>query len=228
MIAGIYKLNFNNTDKVYIGQSLGIEGRIRSHISNFTNAKGAPKLLKAHKDYGYHSYDVVLECLASELDSAEAEAIEIFDSVNNGFNTLPNASVPCNYGSNNGYSKYTQEQYYSILKGLLDKPAKEVAQELNVSIYVVRHIAALEAHQWLEEEYPYEYSLLRKRKDIKNNFGKSYPQLLSPDGVLYTVNNVTQFAIEHNLLQPKVSDVLHGHRKTHKGWTRAQIVHKVE
>lgn len=219
MITGIYKLNFNNTDKVYIGQSLGIEGRIRSHISNFTTQKGASKLLEAHTVYGYRSYDVVLECAASELDNAEVEAIEIFNSINNGFNTIPGASVPCNYGSDNGYSKYTQEQYYAILKGLINKTAREVAESLGVSIYVVRHIAALEAHQWLEEEYPYEYSLLRKRKEIKHNFGKTYPQLRSPSGIIYTVHNVTQFALEHDLLQPKVSDLLHGHRKVHKGWT---------
>ncbi len=228
MITGIYKLNFNNTDKVYIGQSLGIEGRIRSHISSFNNEKASPKLQEAHKVYGYRSYDIVLECTASELDFAEEEAIEIFNAINNGFNTLPGASVPCSYGSNNGYSKYTQEQYYAILKGLLDNTAREVAQNLDVSIFVVRHIAALESHQWLEEEYPYEYSLLRKRKEVKNNFGKTYSQLLSPSGELYVVNNMTQFALEHGLLQPKVSDLLHGHRKSHKGWTRPQVVNKVE
>lgn len=220
MITGIYKLNFNNTNKVYIGQSLGIEGRIRSHISNFNTEKGAPKLLEAHREYGYSSYDVVLECTASELDSAEIEAIEIFNAVSMGFNTLIGTSVPCNYGSTNGYSKYTNEQYYSILKGLLLKTAREVSQELGISIYTIRHIASLEAHQWLEERYPEEYTLLRKRKAIKNNFGKTYAQLRSPTGEIYTINNVTQFAVEHGLLQPKVSDVLHGHRKSHKGWTK--------
>lgn len=221
MLTGIYKLNFNNTHKVYIGQSIGIEGRIRSHISSFNTGKCAPKLLEAHSTQGYSSYDVILECAASELDVAEVEAIDIYNSVDDGFNTLIGASVPHNYGADNASSLYTESQYYDILKNLLTKSTREVSEELGVSLYVVRHIAALETHQWLEEAYPLEYSQLRKRKDIRNNFGKVYPQLRSPTGTLYTVSNMTQFSKENNLLQPKVSDVLHGHRKSHKGWTLA-------
>lgn len=225
MTIGIYKLNFYDTDKLYIGQSVNIEQRILAHKSSFRKNKASPKLQKACNDYGYKDYNILLECTPQELDPLEKEAIQIFNSINNGFNILNGASVPCNYGIHNVNAQYDEETYYNILilLGQTDPSitARRISELLGVSLYVVRHIAALESHTWLEERYPEEYRKVVERKSIKHNFGIHHKKLLGPDGCIYEVKNVSDFARNHGLLQPKVSDVLNGRRNHHKGWTLA-------
>lgn len=224
MTIGIYKLEFNNTNKVYIGQSSNIEKRWISHISNLNLGKATKKLQEAHNLYGINTYSIVLECTIEELDKAEAEAIEIFDSYNKGFNSTNSATGPCFKGQDNASAREDNATYELILKLLvqveptLDK--RTIAELCNVSIYVVRHIAALESHTWLKEKFPIEYALLEKQKALPYYYGTQYPKLLSPEGVIWDITHITNFSKQHNLLQPKVTEVLRGTRKSHKGWTR--------
>jgi len=225
MTVGIYKLNFFNTEKCYIGQSVNIENRIIAHKSSFKKGTASPKLQAAYHTYGYKGYEIILECQADELDDIEKEAIEIFSSIEDGFNALNGASVPCNYGIYNINSQYAEETYYNILQllGQTDPvlTVRNISETLNVSLYVVRHIAALESHTWLKDKYPEEYKKVIERKSIKYNFGIQHKKLVSPTGEIHEVKNVSHFARLHGLLQPKVSDVLNGRRNHHRGWTLA-------
>ena len=61
-------------------------------------------------------------------------------------------------------------------------------------------------------------------EEIRNKWAQShrkqtYPVLLSPDGVEYTLINATQFARDHNLLQQSVSKLVNHQLTHHKGWT---------
>lgn len=226
MTTGIYKINFNGTDKVYIGQSLNIETRMVGHLCALRKQKITAKLQDAYNTYGIKDYEVILECNASELDTAESEAIEIFDSYNNGFNTLPSASVPCNYGTDNINSQHSVEEYARVLRLLVQvNPTltkREIQEITGVSIYIIRHIASLESHCWLKELYPEDYAKLEALKGNKYYYGKQYLPVRSPDGTIYEVTHVTNFAKEHGLLQPKLTEVLKGTRNHHKGWTLVQ------
>lgn len=223
MTCGIYILKFNGTDSVYIGQSTDIEDRFIKHLSAFRRRAAPPKLQQAYDTLGIPEMEILIECKISELNDAEREAIDIYDSVNSGFNTLAEAGSPVLHGDMVGTSKYSNAQYVEVLKLLVqDSPtlSKRQIQELTgVSLYTIRHIAALESHAWLKEEEPLLYAKLERIKHTKPMYrGVARPKIVSPEGITYEVEHITNFAKEHGLLQPKLSEVLKGTRNHHKGW----------
>lgn len=224
MTIGIYKLEFSGTDKVYIGQSIDINSRFIQHKSAMRLGTAAPKLQEAYNTYGYPTITILLEGESKELNSMEDEAITVFDSVLNGFNSLKESGPPMLYGENAGQAKESNEVYLWILELLVSTPSlskREIENITGVSIYTIRHIAALESHCWLKEVSPENYEkLIRIKHDKPYYYGTAYPKLLSPDGIVYEVGHMTNFSKEHGLLQPKVSEVLKGTRKSHKGWTK--------
>jgi len=225
MTCGIYKLNFNNTDKVYIGQSLDISSRWYKHTSSFTRCAAPEKLQLAYDTYGMPSIEILLECTPTELNAVEKEAIEIFDSVENGYNTLEESGNPIMYGEASGMYRYANHQYIDVLYLLVQKTPtlskREIEALTGVSIYTIRHIAALESHCWLETECPKEYAELKRIKEEEPyNYGLQYPPIISPDGIVYQVKHATNFAKENGLLQPKLTALLRGTRNMHKGWVR--------
>lgn len=222
MTIGIYKLIFNDTDKVYVGQSNCIEKRWTSHNSCMRLGKASPKLQYAYSTYGLKGYEILCECSLEELNSTEVEAIGLYDSFNNGFNSSPSATGPCLHGESNPSALETDDTYREILRLLVQaSPSlnkREISEICNVSIYTVRHIAALETHAWLKEDMPIEYAKLLCLKSIPHYRGTQYPKLVSPDGVVHEVINITKFAKLHGLLQPKITEVMQGTRNHHKGW----------
>ena len=232
MTIGIYKLAFTGTNAVYIGQSLNVELRHTQHIGLLRKGKAAPKLQKAYDTYGTPAMEIILTCSILEIDLAEKEAVEIYDSLDNGFNMVPGGSTPCFSGTDNAQSDYTKEQYYNVLV-LLGKvpgvPYLEISRITGVSKYVVSHISSLESHGWLSEVHPEEYA---KIVHIRNTTGRmlasmqgvNLPPIRSPEGKIYTVEHITNFAKEHGMLQGKLTMVLQGTRNSHKGWTLASHV----
>lgn len=222
MTIGIYKLIFNGTDKVYIGQSSDIEDRFNRHIYKLTKGISVPKLQQAYTLYGLPKLEILAECSIHELDAYEIETISIYDSVKNGLNSLSGGSRVI--GTNNPSARYSEEDYYNVLAllGTPGIPWKKISKDTGVSEYVISHISAKESHLWLKEAFPVEYSKLEDiRISGRNNAymqGIFYPNIVSPDGTTYEVKCPTRFAKEHGLLQPKLHEVLTGSRNTHKGW----------
>ncbi len=228
MTIGIYKLVFKGTYLIYIGKSINIEDRYKQHIYNLSNNNNSSSKLEwAYNLYGKPNYEILLECTEPELDINEIQLISLFNSYEKGLNTLIGGGfTPTMRGTDNPNSEYKDEDYYNVLY-FLGQPGyttKEIAEITGVSKYVVIHIAAEESHLWLKEKYPTEYKDMQElsKKTIKGSErGTVYPKVKSPDGIIYEVHHQTNFAKEHNLLQPKLSEVLHGTRNHHKGWTLA-------
>jgi hypothetical protein len=62
-------------------------------------------------------------------------------------------------------------------------------------------------------------SVLRRQKIAESRRPASgFGSLISPNGIKYTVNTITDFCVEHNLCISAVSELLRGKRKIHKGW----------
>lgn len=227
MTCGIYVIRFHNTDKVYIGQSKNIEVRFTQHLSKLRLQKASPKLQEGFNTFGIKEVEVLVECSIEELDKYEKEAIEIFDSVKNGFNTLEDpSSAPIYAGEEHPAASESNNTYIRVLELLVQKnPSlnkRQISDLTGVSIYVIRHIAALESHLWLKEARPLEYAMLEEIKEnSKYYYGTEYPKLKAPDGSIHTVTHITNFAKEHNLLQPKITELFRGTRKIHKGWVLA-------
>lgn len=245
MTIGIYLLRFKNTDKVYIGQSLNIEGRYKGHLYKFNKGIASNKLQQAFNTFGVPEIEILCECSEQELDKTEDEAIEIFDAVNNGFNTLKSSldSHTCSrYGELNSCSKHTNDQIMHAFLLLVNSPEMyytDITEKTGVSGGVLSNISSLTGHVWLKEVFPVEYTTLIKQKGtrakskyydeqgmvLKNRVicsakhqGIEYPRIVNTAGEVFEVENVHQFAKQHNLERSCLSRLLNKKAKTHKGW----------
>lgn len=221
MTSGIYLLKFTGTDKLYVGQSTNCEERYVRHINSFRKGTHAKKLQEAYELYGMPVLEIILEASKEELDSIEIEAIEIYNSFYNGFNSTRGGNSTV-YGEFNPAAKYTRQQYIDILNYLVDDNMSwpQIAELTNTTKFVVSHICSKESHAWLAKEFPEQYAKLNNTVGRKSAMmqGIKYPKIVSPTGTVFTVEHCTNFAKEHGLLQSKLWEVLNGSRKTHKGW----------
>lgn len=232
MTCGIYLLKFNGTDKIYVGQSVNIEYRYKKHIQALKRGTSNYKLQKEYSYRGEPYLEVLLDCPASELNECENEAIQIYNSVNNGFNIAEFADIHSE-GEKNPASKYSEQQIEQVFELLLDLSYryKDIEEKTNVSLSTIRHIANLEAHTWLQTKYPDKYELLKSYKgklrqqstNSAEQRGIVYSPIMSPEGKEYIVTNVAAFAREYGLDSSSLSKVLKRVPRylSHKGWKLA-------
>ena len=233
MTCGIYILKFNGTDKVYVGQSENIEYRYKKHLQRLKRGDHNYKMQQAYITYGTPELEILLPDLTKEeLNIHEYEAFKIYDSISNGFNIAEQPSIHGN-GELNPSSKYSNEKIIEVLLLLIDvsNTYKQIELLTGVSESTIRHIANQEAHLWLKEKYPLEYSQLKnlkgKRSTGKNTAidrGIAYPTILSPTGEEYNITNIAAFAKEHGLDSSSLAKVLNKRPKynSHKGWKLKQ------
>lgn len=97
---GIYKITNIQTNECYIGQSKDIYKRWSDHCKAGLGIDTPPgnKLYKAMQDYGLENFtfELLIECTQTELDSKEKYFIELYQAKEFGYNS--------NIGVNNGYS----------------------------------------------------------------------------------------------------------------------------
>lgn len=230
MISGIYLLRFFGTDKVYIGKSNNIEYRYKKHIQKLKNGSHNYKMLQAYNNYGLPTLEILLDNIPlEELSSNELLAFDIFDCVENGLNVCSEATINGS-GQDNHASKFSNEKIEEVFRLLLvpTYTYAQISKITQVPISTIRHIACLEAHTWLGEKYPQDYSKLKAIKLSNRKIGRNtaeergieYPPIISPDGEEYTVKNITAFAKEHNLDSSSLAKVLKRRPKynSHKGW----------
>lgn len=221
MTIGIYLLKFSSTDKVYIGQSSNIEHRFLTHLSKLRNNKASKILQEAYNQYGPPILEILLECSTADLDSNEIEAIEIFSSNILGFNSTKGGAYHSLVGEKHPTAKCTDSQYLSIIQYLLN-PAlslKEIAEITGVSYNIISHISRLESHGYIADKYPEEFKKLKEYNSLYIRRPVAVHEIVSPEGAIYSVSNVSTFAKEHNLTQSRLSLLFNGKTKTHKGWT---------
>lgn len=90
---GIYKIENLVNGKIYIGQAVNIQRRIREHklVSRYNNPKNSEynfALSRAIRKYGLNnfSFDIIEECKQEELDDKERYWIKYYNSYNDGYN----------------------------------------------------------------------------------------------------------------------------------------------
>lgn len=227
MVTGIYLLKFNGSDKVYVGQSVDIYKRFREHKNKLKLGKHQPKLTNAFLKYGFPELEVVCECSAQELDQLEMEAIDIWDSINNGYNFQKDSAFhgPSLKGEDNKKAQYSEDVYKLIFDTLIDSnlSIKEIAKNLNVNINVVYQISNGSSHRsWLEPKYPDRYKLLLNKCSSRNNkFSETNPSppIYNKEGEIHFITgSLKSFAILNDLNESHLGRVLKGTLKQHKGW----------
>jgi hypothetical protein len=235
MTSGVYKLTFGQ-DSIYIGRSQNIESRFKSHISDIKLGKSSKKLIHAYEKFGVPKLTILIEepNLSLQKD-LEVQYISKLDTINNGLNTT-SGGEDILYGELNANSKYTNAQIYSVLKLLAyskDMTLLSISESTDVSLPVVKDISAGTKHLWLSVEYPLEYSTMLDNKKYRHDrslanltdkhrfqstFDK-YPKLVSPTGEVIDISeSLSRFAQSNGLQIGNLSSVLHGKRKSHKGW----------
>jgi len=229
MTIGIYCLEFNNTDKVYIGQSRNIERRYSTHINNMVNNIANGKLQEAYNQFGIPKLKILLECTLVELNTSEIEAINIFNSINNGFNTSEGGgSFPVLIGNKNPVTKYSEDSIINAFNYIIDNPNVSltiIATELNIHRSTIKNLNNGTSHKWLKDRFPEKYAILENQRTFRQKASNSLkhrnkPTYItkSPEGIEYTVENITQFAQDHNLNRGAFGNMLRGNTKHHKGW----------
>lgn len=236
MTIGIYKLNFKNTDKVYIGQSKNIENRYTAHLRLLKLGCSSKKLLNAYKEYGVPSLKVLIECDVDTLTENETMAIEIFDSIKNGFNTINSQISLYINGENSSNAYHDNETYISAFLMLARGESREIiSRELDISLGILKSISTGKNHKWLKSLYPDEYNELllkhstysHKTNNTAEQQGIIYPEIISPEGVKYNVTSLRGFAREFGFHSSNLEQLLHGKLTTLKGWKLSTTTIKI-
>lgn len=227
MTCGIYILRFKGTDKVYIGQSVSITDRFYAHTYGMRSGTSSKKLNEAAKQYGLPTMEILLECPKEELNANENEAIEIFNSIANGFNECSKAEdmpFPDNRGELSGNALYSNAKIEEVFHYLVDSPIltqSEISSITGVSVSAINSVACGARHKWLQEVYPDKYTKLLELKGTRKTAkgrGIIHPTIVSPTGEQFVLENVRDFCRQYDLDQGHIGKVLKGVRLSHKGW----------
>jgi len=114
MMIGIYKV-ISPSGKVYIGQSVDVNRRLKRYKNMSVSTKKQTKLWRSLVKYGSnkHKYVLIEECEESKLNERERYYQELYDSVENGLN--------CNYtrtkDKSGRVSKETLKRMSEVQKG---------------------------------------------------------------------------------------------------------------
>lgn len=223
MTTGIYKLKFNNDDRlIYIGQSRNIEERYRHHVTHMQNQESSRKLNAAYAEHGNPSLEILETCDISELDVFEEYYIDKFNATVEGLNTINRAvENPGLCGENAPSAIHTRDVYISIFKHCCEGKLtlRKIAELHEVKPGIVEGISGGSKHLWLKEEFPEEYSALEKLRYKRPRPCKELNlPMVHKDGREDIMLNITEFAIRHNLNRSTLSSLVKGVAKSIKGW----------
>ncbi len=100
-------------------------------------------------------------------------------------------------------------------------PMKIIADNLNISLAIVMDINKGQSHKYLKELYPEEYCKIEFKRNNTFRSSRLYPNIRSPDGMIYEVFNANTFAKEHNLDSGNLSKLFNSKKSSYKGWKLA-------
>lgn len=227
MTIGIYLMRFKGTNSVYIGQSVNMESRFMEHLNDMRKSTCSSKLNHAYLIYGKPTFEFLIVCSISELNTYEEEAISIFNSFHKGFNSTDVAGNATLKGVEHPRSKHDKAVYIGIFKDLVANTLliKEIAIKHNTTKDLVQHIALGRTQVWLSEEYPKEYTKLLSLIGSRQKTYEGLAVLKSPEGELYELDcSVREFARRHELPSSShISNLINGKRKSYLKWTLHSI-----
>jgi hypothetical protein len=214
MTCGVYVLLFENTDKVYVGQSINIEKRFLEHKSSLITTTASKKLQNAYEVFGMPKVEILLECGSSDLNAKELECIKEFDSVNNGFNSIIVTNGGSNLCGEQSYAaKHSNAQYEQAFFTLLNNPNlsyKEVSNLCNIPTTVLTQMVTGNSHLWLKDKYPKEYEKLKQVSKYKNAHRAEFkikPSTTSTLDKTAVINALKYLVSDPKLSHTKISEL---------------------
>lgn len=239
----IYEILNKVNDKRYIGQTIqnDVTTRWKEHVYRLTKQiHENPHLQKAWNKYGFYQFGFhIIEVCATEEEvfAAEIKWMHFYNTLDRdrGYNI---ASHPANFNALSVRKRKAKTQRF----GESYHPVVDPLGNVHV-IEILRNFArdhgmtqpGLRAMVVTQKSFhykgwrlatpetigiPYEDDKYQKRgqriSDIKNKGRKL--NVLSPDGNIYVIDNVSRFAKEHGLSKGNLSNVLSGKLEQTKGW----------
>lgn len=130
------------------------------------------------------------------------------------------------HGDYSSLRKYGPQIYKSLLEDLANTNIKYniLANKYNISESIVEDIGRGATHKYLQQENPDLYAKMIGKKGVRksgSHSGNPYLPIKSPEGRIFYISNVKQFALENNLHPGHLGDVLRSTAKSHKGWVLA-------
>ena len=192
----IYCLTSTN-GRCYIGQSWSIKTRFGKYKNLSNNIKRQPKLYNALRKYNPSSfkYEIIDLCQSQiEMDNKEAFYIELYDSMNNGFNSISG-------GKSSG--KLSKEARKNISKGKIkyfkshenNRKGKTHTQEAKNKISETKKrnfTSGKTTNIWKGKKLTKE--LIKKRIDAKVKLGKlSYYKIVTSNNKLIIIRCLKKF-----------------------------------
>jgi group I intron endonuclease len=170
---GIYKIT-SPTNRIYIGQSINIERRIKGY-KNLINCKGQPKLYKSFIKHGTlnHIYEIIELCEIEMLNERERFWQEKFNSIN---------GLNCNY-----VSTFDKKQLPSIevrLKMSLAGKGKKQSEE-----HIIKRVNSKKGYNHTKETKN-KIALKHSKILLDLNTGIFYDSILIASEI-YNINKVT-------------------------------------
>lgn len=160
-MVGIYKIQNLINGKSYIGQSKNIKRRWKDHCcsaNNPTDHNYNNPLYRSIRKYGIEnfSFEVIEECLVSELNDKERFYIQKYDSFFNGYNLT--------LGGDSSAIGINKEKIIGIIKDLetTEMYHSEIANKWNISQEMVQGINT--GRYWKQDrEYPIQKCSIERR-----------------------------------------------------------------
>lgn len=217
MSCGIYKITNLINNKVYIGQSIDIEKRLKKHKYSYDNFHIHRAIQKYGKDN--FSYEIIEECSQDALDEKEKYWITYYNSLEpNGYNMVPGGS------NGTGLAKGIPIKQYD-LKGNFIKEypsANQAARELDICASLINDccngkMKHYKCFQWRfinsdlpiqnlgdSEQIKYQNKSV-EQYDLKGNFIKKY-------------SSITEAGQELNISKGSICNCCQGKRKQANGF----------
>lgn len=167
-MCGIYKITNNINGKVYIGQSIDIKRRWRSHKKDFENIDN--KFYRAIRKYGLENFffEIVEEVPVNELDERESYWIRFYNSIEEGYNTIPGGVKGIPFPVK--LSDEEINRIYSLLKNT-SLSQKEIAKVFNVHENTIQNINVGKSRRLPNLAYPIREKVT---ENICPNCGKNF------------------------------------------------------
>jgi hypothetical protein len=164
---------------------------------------------------------IIEDCEAIHSSDRESYWIKYYNAYLEGFNCTELGNSP-GIGHTHCAAKLNEEDYLCIVYFLAytSWTHKAISEELEVPVTIVESISGGYSHTNLKEVIPIEYTLMlaKQRKGMYQVIDRGH--IISPNGEVFNVINITEFALTHGLERTSLGSVLKGTRTSHKGWKR--------